>query len=96
MENNRDSKIKYDVTIYFYQYNSGTADNGNYVHVFDFTDIEKAKQLKRIVDLSYHANKDKKYDTFTYNFGQKLTEYISFGGFLNREATITEITTKQL
>ena len=58
--------------------------------------INKAFQLKRIIDLSRNASVRQDYGTFTYRFGIKFLEDKNLTGFIASEANIYSVVTNKL
>lgn len=86
----------FEVRFKYYQYNSGSADNGYYIGKKSFDNIEKARQFKRIVDLAYEATEADNYDSTSYKVGSNIVSDIAYAGFITSYASIFEITEKQI
>ena len=91
-----ETKQRYYVKTPFYQYNSGAGDNGTYYPETDFKTEEKALQFKRIADAAFDASRDSDYDSFRYNYANKIVGEWFYGGYINGYSEVFhEIVTKE-
>ena len=84
-------KTSYEVEYYYYQYNSGMADNGHKIGIISKPTLSEAKEIVRQIGLSKeetHIGVEQTTDA--------ILDYISYDGYFTKSPVIYEVIRKKL